>query len=175
MAKGYKRFEDLTVWQLARKLRRSVYQISESWPKREMYGLAAQIRDAAVSITANIAEGYGRYHYGENIQFCRISRGSLNEVLDHLYTALDEGYINQQDFDDLYARGREVERVLNGYINYLRRQLSQSKKEQGKKEVSGKVVKEASAPYSLPDDFEFEGGVEWIYDYETAFDEGWTI
>lgn len=175
MAKGYKRFEDLTVWQLARKFRHRIYQVTESWPKREMYGLTAQIRDAVVSVTANIAEGYGRYHYQENIQFCRISRGSVNEVLDHLYAALDEGYISQETFDELYPQGREVERVLNGYINYLKRQLATVKRKQGNKGISEKVVREAAVPYDVTlSDFEWEGGVEWIYDYETGFDAGWT-
>ena len=80
------------------------------------------MRRAAISITATLAEGHGRYHYQENIQFCRISRGSINEVLDHIYTALDEKYISQQVFDRLYKQGREVEQVLNGYIRYLERQ-----------------------------------------------------
>lgn len=181
----FRSFEELTVWKLARKFRHRIYGVSEGWPRREMYGLTAQIRDAAVSVTANIAEGYGRYHYRENIQLCRISRGSLNEVLDHLYTALDEGYISQGIFDELYDQGREVERVLNGYINYLKRQLRGEKRERekvekGKGEKGGrrireKVVKEAGALYEVPDGFEWEGGVEWIYDYETGFDEDWIV
>ena len=117
----YKRFEDLKAWQLAREFRKAVYKISKSFPKSEQYALAPQIRRAAISITANIAEGHGRYHFQENTQFCRISRGSINEVLDHLYAALDEKYINQQTFDKLYEQGREVEKVLNGYISYLQR------------------------------------------------------
>jgi len=143
-----------------------------------MYGLTAQIKSAAVSVTANIAEGYGRYHYLENIQLCRIARGSLNEVLDHLYTAVDEGYISQETFDELYAQGREVERVLNGYINYLKRQLAKSQKkgERGKVEKAKgeKAVREPVAIYNVAvEEFEWEGGVEWIYDYETDFDIGW--
>jgi len=174
MAEGYRRFEDLTVWQLARAFRHRVYRVSEEWPKQEMYGLTAQIRDAAVSVTANIAEGYGRYHYRENIQLCRISRGSLNEVLDHLHAALDEGYISQEIFNELYAQGREVERILNGYINYLKRQLATARREQGNKKTGEKVAREAPVSYDVvPDDFEWEGGVEWIYDYETGFDIGW--
>ena len=177
MTDAYKRFHDLTVWRLARAFRHRIYQVSEGWPRQEMYGLTAQIRDAAISVTANIAEGYGRYHYQENIQFCRIGRGSVNEVLDHLYTALDEGYINKETFDELYSQGREVERVLNGYINYLKRQLSSVKKGikgQENKRIGEKVVREAPVPYDVvPDDFEWEGGVEWIYDYEIDFDEGW--
>jgi four helix bundle protein len=169
----FRSFEGLTVWKLARAFRHRIYRVSETWPKREMYGLTAQIRDAAVSVTANIAEGYGRYHYRENMQLCRIARGSVNEVLDHLYTAVDERYIPQETFDELYAQGREVERVLNGYINYLKRQL-RSKKEEREKVEERKVVREAVVLYGAAlDYFEWEGGVEWVYDYETGFDIGW--
>ena len=122
MEKG---FEGLKVWQLGRKFRRKIYEISRKFPKEEIYCLVQQIRRAAISITANIAEGYGRYHYQENIQFCRISRGSINEVLDHLYTALDEKYVFNKEFQQLYSQGREVEKVLNGYIGYLHRRLNE--------------------------------------------------
>jgi four helix bundle protein len=126
MEKGYQKvrtFEDLTCWKLARDLRKEIYKISEEFPKEEKYHLTSQIRAAAVSITANIAEGYGRYHYQENIQCCRISRGSANEVLDHLYTALDAKNISKIDFDRLYKQGREVEKSINGYIGFLKGQL----------------------------------------------------
>jgi four helix bundle protein len=184
----FRSFEELTVWKLARQFRHRIYQVSKGWPKQETYGLTAQIRDAAVSVTANIAEGYGRYHYQEDIQLCRISRGSVNEVLDHLYTALDEGYISRETFDELYAQGREVERVLNGYINYLRHQSQGKKREslkvekvkgekvEGEKVEGEKVVREAAAVYEVTlAEFDWEGGVEWIYDHETGFDEGWAI
>lgn len=125
---GTKSFEDLKVWQLARKFRHDIYQATEKFPVEEKFHLKAQIRDASCSITANIAEGYGRYHYQENIQCCRISRGSVNEVLDHLYTALDEKYISDDIFQKLYQQGREVEKVLNGYIRYLEKEKNKCKK-----------------------------------------------
>jgi len=118
-------FEGLKVWQLGRKFRKKIYEISRKFPKEEIYCLVQQIRKAAISITANIAEGHGRYHYQENIQFCRVSRGSINEVLDHLYTAIDEKYIVEKEFQQLYSQGREVEKVLNGYIGYLHKRLSE--------------------------------------------------
>ena len=123
----YKRFEDLKVWQTGREFENRIYETSKQFPKEELYILTSQIRRAAISITANIAEGHGRYHFRENVQFCRTSRGSVNEVLDHLYTALNEGYIKQEEFDDLYGKGREVERLLNGYIGYLDKQLKEKK------------------------------------------------
>jgi len=120
-----RRFEDLTVWQLARKFRHEIYRITAKFPRQEEFHLTAQIRSAAVSITANIAEGYGRYSYKENIQFCRVERGSVNETIDHLCTARDEGYIAEKEYQPMYQQGREVERALNGYIGYLRRELNQ--------------------------------------------------
>lgn len=113
------RFEELKVWQLARVFRKKIYEITAKMPKEEKYGLISNIRDAACSITRNIAEGFGRYHLQENIQFCRQSRGSLNEVLDDLYASLDAGYVSQEIFSEIYELGREVERVLNGYINSM--------------------------------------------------------
>lgn len=117
-----KRFEDLKAWQLSRDFRREIYAISKKFPKEETYILTSQIRRAAISISSNIAEGYGRYHYQENIQACRIARGSVNEALDHLYVALDEKYIDEKKFEYLYEKGREIERALNGYIGYLQRE-----------------------------------------------------
>ena len=115
-----KSFEDLKAWQLARNLKKEIYAIITEFPKKEDYCLSSQIRDAAISITANIAEGGGRYHYQEEIQFCRIARGSINEVIDHLYTALDAEYITKEKFSDLYNKARETEKVLNGYLAYLK-------------------------------------------------------
>ena len=120
-------FEDLRVWKMARKFRQRVYKTGEHFPKDERYNLTSQIRDAAVSITANIAEGFGRYHFQENIQCCRIARGSTNEVLNHLYTSLDAGYISEEEFDSLYKEGREVEKALNGYIGFLHREAATRK------------------------------------------------
>jgi len=127
MNKYYKTFEDVKAWQLGREFKKKIYKISEKFPKKELYTLAAQIRDAAVSITANIAEGYGRYSFQENIQFCRTSRASVNEVLDHLYTALDAKYITKEEFDNLYQEGRSVEKAVNGYIGFLRKQQTNNK------------------------------------------------
>lgn len=115
-------FEDVKAWQLAREFRRKIYKISKIFPREELYCLISQIRRAVISIHANITEGYGRYNFQENIQFCRIARGSLNEVLDLLYVALDERYINQIAFNKLYEEGRNVEIAINGYIDFLKEQ-----------------------------------------------------
>ncbi|MFH1618951.1 MAG: four helix bundle protein, partial [bacterium] len=103
----------------ARKYRVAIYELTAKFPKTEQYGLLSQICRAACSVTQNIAEGYGRFHWQENIQCCRISRGSINETLDQLYAALDCRYISKEDFDRHYNDGRELEKLLNGYIRYL--------------------------------------------------------
>jgi len=122
MYRNYKTYEDIKAWQLAREYRRKIYKITKKFPKEEIYVLTSQMRRAAISITSNIAEGYGRYSYQENIQFCRTSRGSVNEVLDQLYVALDENYITKEEFNNLYKEGREVEKAINGYISFLKKQ-----------------------------------------------------
>jgi len=117
----YGRFENLRVWQLAREFRKEIYALSQKLPKAEQYNLVSQIQRASVSVTANIAEGHGRYHFQSQILCLRLARGSLNEVLDHLYTALDQKYISQQIFDDLYKKGRSLEKSINAYIGHLQR------------------------------------------------------
>jgi four helix bundle protein len=69
-----------------------------------------------------LRQGYGRFSFKENIQFCRIGRASLNEVLDQLYVALDEKYITQDCFNNLYKEGRNTEYDINGYIGFLKKQ-----------------------------------------------------
>ena len=82
-------FTDIEAWKIARRLRAEVYEIIRKLPSEEKFDLGSQMRRASVSCTANIAEGYGRFHFQENIQFCRISRGSIYETQDHLITCLD--------------------------------------------------------------------------------------
>lgn len=109
-------FTDLKVWQLARELRNQVYKLARKFPPEEKYGLASQMQRAAISITANIAEGFGRYSYQENIQFCRTARGSAFEVRDHLITAEDQSYISSSEHQDVDALAQRVIQTLNGYI-----------------------------------------------------------
>jgi four helix bundle protein len=115
-------FEDLECWQAGRQVRLFVARsVVPLLPRDERYRLAGQILEAARSITANIAEGYGRFHYLDNCKFCSNARGSCTEVLDHLITARDELMIS----DEVLAAGRnKVEAalaLLNGYMRYLRR------------------------------------------------------
>lgn len=122
-----KSFMDLDCWKVARELRRKISTLANSFPSEEKYGLTSQIKRASRSETANIAEGYGRFHHQENIQFCRMSRGSLTETLDHLTVALDENYISVSEFDSFKDDLERCLKILNGYINYLRKLKSGTK------------------------------------------------
>src|SRR6266568_2730064 len=116
-------FTDLETWRFARRLRVEVYRICQGFPRNETFGLASQIRRAAVSVTANIAEGFGRYSYQENIQFCRQSRGSVFEVRDHLITAKDEGYMSLAEYEQSDGLAQRVIQTLNGYIRSTQARL----------------------------------------------------
>lgn len=109
-------FTDLQVWRLARELRKLTYSLMRGFPLEKRYVLSSQLRRAAISITANIAEGFGRYSYQENIQFCRQARGSAFEVRDHLLTAFDQNYITSEQFKKADALAQRVVQTLNGYI-----------------------------------------------------------
>jgi four helix bundle protein len=109
-------FTDLQVWQLARELRQQAYALCARFPPDERFALAQQLRRATISITANIAEGFGRYSYQENIQFCRLARGSAYEVRDHLITATDQRYISAEGHQRVESLALRVIQTLNGYI-----------------------------------------------------------
>jgi four helix bundle protein len=115
-----KSFEELDVWKECRQLKIKISQLTQNFPKTEEYRLKDQILRSSRSVTANIAEGYGRFHFQENIQFCRQARGSLSETKDHLITAFDEGYITQVILDEQNEFVEKCTRMLNGYISYLK-------------------------------------------------------
>ena len=114
-------FEEIEAYKLARELRKEIARFCRTLPKEEAYRLKDQMVRSARSVTANIAEGFGRHHHQENAQFCRHSRGSLTETLDHLNCALDEGYLTQDEYGRLRALLEKTWKVLNGYIAYLQR------------------------------------------------------
>ena len=115
-----KSFEDLECWKSARELRMFVAQnIIPRFSIEEKYALTSQLRRSSRSVSDNIAEGYGRFHYQENIQFCRIARGSLCESLNQVITAKDENYIEEDLLKQFRERFERTKAILNGYINYL--------------------------------------------------------
>jgi four helix bundle protein len=119
-AKHYQTFEDLEVYQVAREFRKAVYRVAKRLPEEEKFGLASQIRRAAVSLTNNIAEGHGRFHFLEQIKFMRQARGSLEELLDDLNVCEDEAYLAAQESETLKQEGWRVHKLINGYIRFLR-------------------------------------------------------
>lgn len=114
-----KTFEDLDCWKKAMRLRIKISELVKTFPNDEKFGLTSQIVRAVRSVTHNIAEGYGRFHFRENAQFCRTSRGSLYEVLDQVIVANEEGYISENMLNEIRKDIFENIKILNGYINYL--------------------------------------------------------
>jgi four helix bundle protein len=123
---AYKSFEDLEVYKAARAFRKKVYQLIKELPPEGKYNLGDQMRRASLSLTNNIGEGHGRYHFQENIQFCRISRGSLMELIDDLNTCIDEKYFEQNYLNQLKDEGYRINKMLNGYIGYLKKRKAES-------------------------------------------------
>jgi four helix bundle protein len=116
----YNDFRDLEVWQRCREIRKEIWGLCKKFPKDEKYRLSGQMIRASRSSTACIAEGYGRFHYQENIQFCRQSRGSLYELIDHFDVAQECDYIDDKLAESLIKKTKTAIRVLNGYIKYLK-------------------------------------------------------
>lgn len=115
-------FEDLELYKECREFRKEISKLAKTFPIEEKYRLADQIIRSSRSITGNIAEGHGRYHYQENIQFCRQARGSLTETLEHLICALDEEYITENQMKTYRNSYSQCLKLLNGYILYLKNQ-----------------------------------------------------
>ena len=115
------RLDEFELYNLARAFRKSIYKLIRQFPSKEHYCLEPQMRRAIISVTNNIAEGHGRWHYQENLQFCRISRGSLEEILDDINICLDEGYGGKTDNEALKKEGYALIAKINGYMAYLRK------------------------------------------------------
>ena len=135
-------FEDLECYQLALKVVHEAYQVMKRLPPEERYDLADQLRRAATSVTLNIAEGYGRYHYLDSLRFFYFARGSLDEVLSAFITCDKIGLLKSE-----LPRQRELchsaLRALNGYIRYVRGQR------QGHQEYGERIVHEDGPIYSI--------------------------
>ncbi len=112
--------KDLIVWQASVDLVTIIYKLSNEFPKDELYGLTSQIRRAAISIPSNIAEGCGRNHNKELIQFLYIALGSFSELETQIIVAKNIGYIKEIDFNQLTEKLAEVGKLLVGFINSLK-------------------------------------------------------
>ena len=114
------RFEDLTSWQKARELNRLVYDATRKGAFAKDFGLRDQIRRASVSVMSNLAEGFERGGDREFTQFLSNAKGSCGEVRCQLYAALDEKYLSEIEFRELYERSQEISRLISGFMAYLR-------------------------------------------------------
>lgn len=123
MEKEKKAYTDLDVWKEARVLANEIYNATKLFPKDEMFGLISQMRRCAVSIASNIAEGCGRNHSKDSIQFFFISRGSLYELETQVYIASDQSYINEALLRTLLTKIEITRKLLSGFIKYYQ-QLS---------------------------------------------------
>jgi four helix bundle protein len=139
-------FEDLDCYQHALATMAAIHEIVKHFPADEKYDLVSQIRRSSKSVTANIAEGYGRYRYLDSLHRYSIARGELNETLAHLINANVLGYIDQKAFEKLYHLIRQTEQTLNGYMAFVRR------KREGAQDYGDKAVHEVAAEYDVDAD-----------------------
>jgi len=116
-----KSFRDLKCWKACVELRQLTRTLYQRFPSEEKYRLTDQLIRATRSTTNNIAEGYGRFGYQENIQFCRQSRGSVTIIQDHMMIALEEKFITAEEYELVEKQAHVCLNLINGYINYLRR------------------------------------------------------
>ena len=152
-----KSLETLEAWKKAKEFALRIYrEVLLLLPPEEKWNLNQQLRRSSNSVPANIAEGYGRYYYQENIRFCYNARGSLEETLSHLVMCYELKYITKDLFDSLEQDGEKLTQLINGYLGYLKRS-KQGQNEPG----ANRSLREDSAPYDLepsetpPDDSQF--------------------
>ena len=120
-------FEELDLWKKIRSFKIAICKLADQFPAGEKFKLTDQIKRSVRSVNANIAEGHGRFTYPDQIHFCVMARGSLSETINHLIDALDEGYIIQTTLIEFKKSGKEIERMLNGYLTFLRKKRDEQK------------------------------------------------
>jgi four helix bundle protein len=127
MSNTIQSFTDLKTWQEGHQLVIQVYKMTSRLPRQELYSLGDQIRRSSISITSNIAEGFGRHSYKEKIQFYYLSLGSLTELKNQLLVSRDVGYIEKQYFNLLAEQTIIVSKLLTGLIRKSKMILQKSK------------------------------------------------
>jgi four helix bundle protein len=136
-------FEDLDCYQLALQVLKEAYRVADRLPTIERYNLADQLRRVATSVTLNIAEGYGRYHYLDRLRFFYIARGSLSETLGGLIDCQAVGYTGETELANQRSLCHRALQSLNGYIRYVQRQR------QGQKEFGARIIREPEIQYII--------------------------
>ena len=116
-------FYDLEAWECAHQLTLRIYEITRNFPHDELYGIISQLRRAATSVTANIAEGFSRYHFKDKINFYYHARGSVSEVESFFFVARDLHYIRPDQFAEICQLAISVRRLINGLIKSIDKQL----------------------------------------------------
>ena len=140
-------YTKIGAWKLADDLTVMVYERTRSFPKEEVYGLTSQLRRASYSVAANIVEGSSRESKRDYLHFLYIARGSLEETLSHIVYAQKVGYISEALFKSLALEGENVNRLINGYIGFLK------KSKQGANEPGANYsIREDTADYNIEDD-----------------------
>lgn len=135
--RGIKEFTDLRVWQAGKEFIKIVYESTKSFPKSENYGLTDQMRRAASSICANIAEGFSRYHAKDKIRFYHQARGSISECKNHIIIANELSYIPADKLKIMIELLEGIKMMLNGLINsiaklYKRREAGSGERGEGR-------------------------------------------
>ena len=121
MSSDYKKYIELDVWKNSRELVKIIYDVTKKFPKEETFGLMNQMRRCSVSVPSNIAEGCGRQHSKDSIQFFYIARGSLYELETQLYLSLDQNYINTDDLNLCLEKVETCQKLLSGFIKYYQK------------------------------------------------------
>ena len=115
-------FERLEVWKKTRKVKQELSVLSRKFPPEEKFRLTDQITRSSRSVGSLISEGHGRFTFADQLHFCIQARGSLSETMNHLIDALDASYISELQLEEFREKLKEIERILNGYMNFLRKQ-----------------------------------------------------
>ena len=117
---NYKDYTSLNVWQESKTLVTNIYKLTQHFPTSEVYGLTSQIRRCGVSVPSNIAEGCGRNHSKDSIQFFYIARGSLYELETQIHISKDLEYITSEELQTILTQTTTCKKLLNGFINYYK-------------------------------------------------------
>lgn len=120
---SHQSFTGLDVWKKEKEFKKDIEALCKTFPAEERFRMCDQLTRSVRSINANIAEGHGRFTYKDQLHFCIQARGSLSETLNHLIDAFDCHYITQDELVAYKSKHDEVERLLNGYITFLRKKL----------------------------------------------------
>jgi four helix bundle protein len=113
-------FEELELWKRVRIFKNEIRQLTKTFPQEEKFKLMDQLIRSSRSVNALLSEGHGRFTYADQLHYCVQARGSLSETINHLIDAFDEGYISEGQLNYFKLKGKEIEKMLNGYITYLR-------------------------------------------------------